>query len=396
IKMKVVMVGTPYLYALLQYYDPEFLKMFKIKADFDSDMPRNLETEQQMAQFICSFVRREGKIPFTVDAVAEVIEWASRLADHQDRITTEFNKIIEIIVESTAWAVAENAKLVEAKHVHKAIEEKRFRSNLIQERIQRAFEEGVIHIQTEGAAVGQINGLSVIDLRDYAFGHPSRITANVYMGQEGVVNIEREVKLTGPIHNKGLLILTSYLGRKYAQNMPLSLSARIAFEQTYSEIEGDSASSTELYCLLSALANVPLRQEIAVTGSVDQFGNVQPIGGANEKIEGFFRYCNSKGLSGRQGVMIPKRNVIHLMLSQEVLDAVSEGNFHIWAVDTIDQGIEILTGKPAGAPDEQGVYPEDSIHGLVKKQLVSWMKEAARLKKEFGIDGEKESEKTEE
>ncbi|WP_286934232.1 S16 family serine protease, partial [Aminobacterium sp. UBA4834] len=255
---------------------------------------------------------------------------------------------------------------------------------------------GVIHIQTEGAAVGQINGLSVIDLRDYAFGHPSRITANVYMGQEGVVNIEREVKLTGPIHNKGLLILTSYLGRKYAQNMPLSLSARIAFEQTYSEIEGDSASSTELYCLLSALANVPLRQEIAVTGSVDQFGNVQPIGGANEKIEGFFRYCNSKGLSGRQGVMIPKRNVIHLMLSQEVLDAVSEGNFHIWAVDTIDQGIEILTGKPAGAPDEQGVYPEDSIHGLVKKQLVSWMKEAARLKKEFGIDGEKESEKTEE
>ncbi len=328
--------------------------------------------------------------------MAEVIEWASRLADHQDRITTEFNKIIEIIVESTAWAVAENAKLVEAKHVHKAIEEKRFRSNLIQERIQRAFEEGVIHIQTEGAAVGQINGLSVIDLRDYAFGHPSRITANVYMGQEGVVNIEREVKLTGPIHNKGLLILTSYLGRKYAQNMPLSLSARIAFEQTYSEIEGDSASSTELYCLLSALANVPLRQEIAVTGSVDQFGNVQPIGGANEKIEGFFRYCNSKGLSGRQGVMIPKRNVIHLMLSQEVLDAVSEGNFHIWAVDTIDQGIEILTGKPAGAPDEQGVYPEDSIHGLVKKQLVSWMKEAARLKKEFGIDGEKESEKTEE
>ncbi|WP_024822169.1 Lon protease family protein [Aminobacterium mobile] len=396
IKMKVVMVGTPYLYALLQYYDPEFLKMFKIKADFDSDMPRNLETEQQMAQFICGFVRREGKIPFTVDAVAEVIEWASRLADHQDRITTEFNKIIEIIVESTAWAVAENAKLVEAKHVHKAIEEKRFRSNLIQERIQRAFEEGVIHIQTEGAAVGQINGLSVIDLRDYAFGHPSRITANVYMGQEGVVNIEREVKLTGPIHNKGLLILTSYLGRKYAQNMPLSLSARIAFEQTYSEIEGDSASSTELYCLLSALANVPLRQEIAVTGSVDQFGNVQPIGGANEKIEGFFRYCNSKGLSGRQGVMIPKRNVIHLMLSQEVLDAVSEGKFHIWAVDTIDQGIEILTGKPAGAPDEQGVYPEDSIHGLVKKQLVSWMKEAARLKKEFGIDGEKESEKTEE
>lgn len=390
INVKVVMVGTPLLYALLQYYDPEFLKMFKIKADFDRDMPRTPETEQQMAQFICGFVRREGKIPFSVEAVAEVIEWASRLAEHQNRITTEFNKIIEIIVEATAWAKSENVSLIEARHVYKAIEEKRFRTNLIQERIQRAYEEGVITIQTEGAVVGQINALSVIDLRDYMFGHPSRITSNVYMGQEGVVNIEREVKLTGPIHNKGLLILSSYLGRKYAQDMPLSLSARIAFEQTYGEIDGDSASSTELYCLLSALSGIPLRQDIAVTGSVDQFGNVQAIGGANEKIEGFFRYCKFRGLTGTQGVMIPAQNIIHLMLNQEVLDAVEEGQFHIWAVSSIDQGIEILTGKQAGIPDENGVYPEDSIHFLVKKQLESWMEKAAKLKKKYGVSSENE------
>ncbi len=390
INVKVVMVGTPYLYALLQYYDPEFLKMFKIKAEFDRDMPRTFESEQQMAQFICGFVRNEGKIPFTVKAVAEVIEWAGRLAEHQNRVTTEFNKIIEVIVEATAWALSENATLVEDRHVYKAIEEKRFRSNLIQERIQRAYEEGVINIQTEGALVGQINGLSVIDLRDYAFGHPSRITSNVYMGQEGIVNIEREVKLTGPIHNKGLMILTSYLGRKYAQDMPLSLSARIAFEQTYGEIEGDSASSTELYCLLSALSGLPLRQDIAVTGSVDQFGNVQAIGGVNEKIEGFYRYCEHRGLTGTQGVMIPAPNTIHLMLSQNVLDAVEKGQFHIWAVETIDQGVEILTGKPAGVPDEKGAYPEDSVHGLVKKQLVTWMEEAAKLKKKYGASSENE------
>jgi predicted ATP-dependent protease len=373
------MVGTPYLYALLQYYDPEFLKMFKIKADFDTDMLRTAETEQQMARFIATCLKRENGLPFDASGVAEVIDWSSRISDDQERISTEFNKITEVIVESSAWAKAAGASLVTGRHVQKAVEEKKFRSNLIQERIARAYEDGVIRIDTSGEIVGQINGLSVVDLMDYRFGHPSRITANVYMGQEGVVNIEREVKLTGPIHNKGLLILTSYLGRKYAQDMPLSLSARITFEQMYGGIEGDSASSTELYCLLSALSGVPLKQGFAVTGSVDQFGNIQPIGGVNEKIEGFFQYCEHRGLTGEQGVIIPVQNVRHLMLEEKILEAVNDGMFGVFSVKTIDEGIELLTG----------VSPS-TIHRKVKNRLKKWMKEGAKLKKKYKLEAEED------
>jgi len=380
INLKVVMVGTPYLYALLQYYDPEFQKMFKIKADFDTDMKRTPETEKQMAQFVAACVCRESGLPFDASGVAEVIDWSCRFAEEQDRISTEFNRITEMIVEASAWAKAEQASIVKRDHVRKAVEEKKFRSNLIQERIARAFEDGVIRIDTEGEVVGQINGLSVVDLMDYRFGHPSRITANVFMGQEGVVNIEREVKMTGPIHNKGLLILTSYLGRTYAQDMPLSLSAHLTFEQTYGGIDGDSASSTELYCLLSALSGVPLKQGIAVTGSVDQFGNIQPIGGVNEKIEGFFQYCEHRGLTGKQGVLIPVRNIRHLMLEQKVIDAVSEGKFTIWAVSTIDEGIEALTGTVAS-----------TIHRKVKNRLRKWMKEAGKLKKKYNVSHEEDN-----
>ncbi|TDY61767.1 putative ATP-dependent protease [Aminivibrio pyruvatiphilus] len=379
IRLKVVMVGTPYLYALLQYYDPEFLKMFKIKADFDTDMLRTAETEQQMARFIATCLKRENGLPFDASGVAEVIDWSSRISDDQERISTEFNKITEVIVESSAWAKADGASLVTGRHVQKAVEEKKFRSNLIQERIARAYEDGVIRIDTSGEIVGQINGLSVVDLMDYRFGHPSRITANVYMGQEGVVNIEREVKLTGPIHNKGLLILTSYLGRKYAQDMPLSLSARITFEQMYGGIEGDSASSTELYCLLSALSGVPLKQGFAVTGSVDQFGNIQPIGGVNEKIEGFFQYCEHRGLTGEQGVIIPVQNVRHLMLEEKILEAVKDGMFGVFSVKTIDEGIELLTG----------VSPS-TIHRKVKNRLKKWMKEGAKLKKKYKLEAEED------
>lgn len=380
IRFKVVMVGTPYLYALLQYYDPEFLKMFKIKADFDTDMLRTQETERQMAQFIATCLKRENGLPFDASGVAEVIDWSSRTADDQERISTEFNKITEVIVESSAWAKADGALLVTGQHVRKAVEEKKFRSNLIQERIARAYEDGVIRIDTSGEIVGQINGLSVVDLMDYRFGHPSRITANVYMGQEGVVNIEREVKLTGPIHNKGLLILTSFLGRKYAQDMPLSLSARITFEQMYGGIEGDSASSTELYCLLSALSGVPLKQGFAVTGSVDQFGNIQPIGGVNEKIEGFFQYCEHRGLTGEQGVIIPAQNVRHLMLEEKVLEAVKAGSFSVFSVTTIDEGIELLTGVSSS-----------TIHRKVKNRLKKWMKEGARLKKKYKLEAEEDN-----
>lgn len=381
LNIKVVIVGTRLIYYLLSLYDKEFSELFKIKADFDVDMPRNENTEYDMAVFVAEYTQQENLLPYDREAVGEVIEYASRLADHKQRMTTQMNKITEVLVEATAWARAEGKETVEASDVRKAIKEMRYRVSLIEDRMFKAFEDGILRVEVDGERVGQINGLTVIDMREHSFGHPVRITSNVYMGQEGVVNIEREVKLTGPIHNKGLLILSSYLGKKYAQDMPLTLSARIAFEQTYEEIEGDSASSTELYCLLSSLSGYPLKQGIAVTGSVDQFGNIQPIGGVNEKIEGFFRYCKLRGLTGEQGVMIPKQNLIHLMLDHEVLEAVEEGKFHIWAIDTVDEGLEILTGVPAGVPDESGKYPDETVHGKAKERLRFFMEEAAKLKK---------------
>jgi lon-related putative ATP-dependent protease len=399
IDMKVVIVGTPYLYYLLNIYDPEFQKIFKIKADFDTSMERNEETEMQYASFIAGFVKQEGTLNFSVGAVGEVIDWASRLVEDQNRLSTQFNKVGELICESTVWAKAENKRQVGIAHVRKAIDQKTYRSNLIEEKVLDGYRDGVVRIDTDGEVVGQINGLTVADMIDYSFGSPVRITANVFMGKDGVVNIEREVRMTGPIHNKGLLILSSYLGRMYAQDFPISMTARIAFEQTYGGIEGDSASSTELYCLLSALSGVPLKQYIAVTGSVDQLGNVQPIGGVNEKIEGFFRYCKVSGLTGKQGVMIPKQNERHLMLNNEVAGAVKKGRFHIWSVSTIDEGIEILTDVSAGKPDSKGNYPEDSIHGKVKACLESWIERSYRLKKKMEDkvdppeekDGEKDS-----
>lgn len=369
INMKIVMIGTPLLYLLLQYYDPEFSKVFKIKASFDNDMPRTKATEKLMARVIASISKREDTLPFSAEAVAEVINWTSRQADDKNLMFTKMNDISEIVIESGAWAKSENSAQVEFEHVHKALDHRKFRSDLIEEKIARAFKDGVIRIDTQGEVVGQINGLSVIDMADYRFGHPSRITANVYMGGEGVVNIEREVKMTGPIHNKGLLILSSYMGRVYAQDMPLSLTATLTFEQNYGGVEGDSASSTELYCLISALSEIPITQEIAVTGSVDQFGNVQPIGGVNEKIEGFFKYCKMSGLNGNQGVMIPKQNVAHLMLNREVVEAVEAGQFSIWAVGTIDEGIEILMKtKPS------------VVHKKVKARLKNWFEKSKKNK----------------
>ncbi|MCF0248527.1 MAG: AAA family ATPase, partial [Synergistes sp.] len=296
IKMKVVLVCTSYIYYLLTNYDPEFQKIFKVKAAFDSEMPRTDESEMQIARFIAGFVSRDGKLNFTAAAVGEVIEWASRLAEDRNMLSTQLSKIVEVLVESTAYARAENKRFVGVEQVRKAINERMYRYDLLEEKMLDEFRKGVVRIDTEGKVVGQINGLTVSQLTDYSFGSPVRITANVYMGTPGVVNIEREVRMTGPIHNKGLMILTSYLGKMYARNYPLSISARIAFEQLYGGLEGDSASSTELYCLMSAIAEIPLDQGIAVTGSVDQRGNVQPIGGVNEKIEGFYHYCKVNGL----------------------------------------------------------------------------------------------------
>lgn len=381
ISMKVIMVGTPYIYYLLNIYDPEFQKVFKIKAEFDSEMPRTAETEKQLAQFIAGFVGREGKLNFTVAAVGEIIEWASRLVEDRNKLSTQLNKIVEILVESTAYAKAEGKRLVGVAHVRHALEEKTHRSNMWEEKVFEEYHKGVIRVDTDGRVVGQINGLTVSQLIDHSFGAPVRITANVFMGAEGVVNIEREVNMTGPIHNKGLMILTSYLGRMYAQDFPLSITARIAFEQTYGGVEGDSASSTELYCLISAISEIPLKQGIAVTGSVDQMGCIQPIGGVNEKIEGFFRYCKARGLTGEQGVMIPVQNEQHLMLSHEVTEAVKKGTFHIWSIKTIDEGIEILTDVPAGKRGADGKYPPESVHGRVQAALENRLERTFRYKK---------------
>ena len=381
IDMKVVIVGTPYLYYLLNIYDPEFQKVFKIKAEFDSEMPRTGESEYQIAQFVAGFVAHEGKLNFTVTAVGEVIEWASRLVEDRNKLSTQLNKIAEVLVESTAYAKAEGKKLVGVDHVRHALAEKIYRADMWEDKVLEEYRKGVIRIDTEGAVVGQINGLTVSQLIDHSFGSPVRITANVFMGAEGVVNIEREVSMTGPIHNKGLMILTSYLGRMYARDFPLSVSARIAFEQTYGGIEGDSASSTELYCLISAIADIPLNQGIAVTGSVDQMGFIQPIGGVNEKIEGFFRYCKARGLTGKQGVIIPVQNEQHLMLNHEVTEAVKKNKFHIWSIATIDEGIEILTGIPAGTRDANGNYPKKSVHGRVQSALEGWLERSFRYKK---------------
>lgn len=383
ISMKVVIIGTPYLYYLLNIYDPEFHKIFKIKADFDTSMQRTAESEMELARFIAGYMSQEIKMSLTAGAVGEVIEWASRLVENQNRMTTQFNKVAEILCEAAEWTRLDGKKQIGHKHVLKAIEEKTFRSNMLEEKILDGYRNGVIRIDTEGEVIGQINGLVVSETFDHAFGGPVRITANVFMGQEGVVNIEREVNMTGPIHNKGLMILSSYLGRMYAQEYPISMSARVAFEQTYGGVEGDSASSTELYCILSALSGVGLKQNIAVTGSVDQFGQVQPIGGVNEKIEGFFRYCKVNGLTGSQGVMIPAQNEQHLMLHGEVLEAVKKGKFHIWSVRNIDEGIEILTGIPAGAQGKDGKYPADSIHGKVQACLKGWFERSFRLRKKM-------------
>ena len=389
--LKIIMTGTPYIYELLQYYDAEFAKIFKIKASFDVDMPRTASNERRLARFAAEVIKREGLRPFDASALSEIIEWSGREAEDQNLLAVDVGKLRELLLESNAWAGIEsgNNQTVTSKHVIKAIEHKDYRNGLYHDKLIRAFGDGIIRLDTSGEAVGQINGLSVIDLNDYMFGHPSRITANVFMGQEGVVNIEREVRMTGPIHNKGLMILSSYLGRKYAQDMPLSLSAHITFEQNYSGIEGDSASSTELYCLLSALSGLPLNQGIAVTGSVDQFGNVQAIGGVNEKIEGFYEYCKLSGLTGTQGVMIPEANTRHLMLKPEVINAVREGKFAIWSVKSIDEGIELLTGVKAGRLRKNGSYPEGTVHGMVRARLRKMLSDSMRLEKKFGHDTRK-------
>jgi lon-related putative ATP-dependent protease len=370
-KLKIIMIGSSRIYHLLQSMDEDFRKIFKVKVDFDSRMPMEMATKEYPA-FISTRVREENLNHFERSGVAAVIEEASRRVDNRKWVSTRFADTADLVREASYWADSAGDKLVTRDHVERALCEAHFRSNLIEERIQQLFEEGTLVIDIDGEKEGQVNGLAVLDLGDIRFGKPSKITVKSWMGRAGIIDIERESKLAGQIYQKGVLILSGYLGAKYAQGRPLALSASIAFEQSYEGIDGDSASSTELYALLSSLADIPIRQGIAVTGSVSQNGEVQAIGGANEKIEGYYAVCKARGLTGEQGVMIPASNEQHLMLSHEVKDAVAEGRFHIWSVENIDQGLEILTGRPAGEPDAEGNCPEGSVHRAVHDKLASF------------------------
>lgn len=379
VNAKIIVVGTPDVLLLLQATDEDFRRYFKVTADFDTLMERTPENVVKYAAFVAERCRDGELRPFHKTAVARIIDYSSRLAEHQEKLTTRFIDVADIITEADYWAKASENGLVMGGHVKKAIEQRRYRSGLREDRLQELIEDGVIRISTEGEAIGQVNGLAVLASGDAAFGKPSRITARVSLGRGQLVNVERETRLSGKIHDKGFMILTGYIQGKYGYDKPLSLSASISFEQNYGEIDGDSASSTELYALLSAISGLPVAQGLGVTGSVNQNGDVQAIGGATQKIEGFFDVCNAKGLTNRQGVIVPRDNLKHLALNDEVAAAVEAGRFHIYGVSTIDEGIEVLTGVPAGQRQENGGYPEDTVHHLVEQRL----NEMARTAREF-------------
>ncbi len=369
-----------------------FKKLFKVRVDFDYEMQRDKTRLEEYAAFVCRYCTENNLRHLEAPAMAKIIEYSSRLASDQEKLSARFHKITELLVEADYWAAQNGNEYITKLDVMKAIEEKIFRSNLVEEKIQEEIAKGSIILNVDGEAVGQVNGLAVLQMGDYAFGKPNRITARVHLGQRGIINIERETEMSGPIHSKGILILSGFLAGRYAKDKPLSLTASITFEQLYDGVEGDSASSAELYALLSELSGVPINQGIAVTGSVNQFGEIQPIGGVNEKIEGFYLTCKLKGLTGRQGVIIPKRNVKNLMLKDEVIDAVEKGKFHIWAIDTIDEGIEILTGVEAGERGPDGSYPEGTINWLVDKKLQQMAEDLRRFGEgEDEEEGEKEA-----
>jgi len=383
LNVKVVLTGNPYLYYMLHTYDEDSRELFKVKADFDSRMERNRENTGKYALYVAQCQKDENLLPFDRTAVARLVEMGSRLADHQDKLSTRFGDIADLIRESHYWAKKEGVDQVSAAHVTRAVKEKICRVNRIEERLQEMMLDDTLIVNTAGEKVGQVNGLAVLDIGDYAFGKPSRITAKTYMGRAGVVNLERETKMSGKIHEKAILIITSYLGGKYAVNKPISLSASITFEQLYEMVEGDSATCAELYALLSSISGVPLKQSFAVTGSMDQNGDVQPIGGVNQKIEGFFHLCKMRGLDGSQGVIIPKRNTRNLVLSDDVIEAVEKGLFNVYAIDRMEEGLELLTGMPAGEPGPDGTYPEGTLNHLVEKRLTE-ISEAMEKKKGNG------------
>ncbi len=367
--VKVVMIGDAYIYNLFYFLDDDFKKIFKIKAEFDSETLKTDETFVEYTRFIRKICDEDKLLSFDKDGVAAVLEYGTRVAGRQRKVTTRFHVLADVVREADYWARKQGKAAVSREQVEKAVAERFERVSLIEDKIQEMFEEGTLLIDIQGQVVGQVNGLSVYDMGQFSFGKPTRITARTAVGRAGVINIEREADLSGSTHNKGVLILGGYLRGKYAQSKPFSLSASLAFEQSYAGVDGDSASSTEVYALLSSLSKLPLRQDLAVTGSLNQKGEIQPIGGVNEKIEGFFEVCRAKGMTGTQGVIIPRQNIQNLMLRQDVVDAVSRGQFHIYPVTTIDEGIEILTGIEAGRLKDDGDFEEGTVNDLVDREL---------------------------
>jgi predicted ATP-dependent protease len=376
---KVIMIGDPYLYRTLAAVDPDFRETFKVKADFNFEADRSQENVTAFACFISDYCKREKLRHFDVSGVARVIEDCARRVDDQHKLSTRFSDMADLLIECDYWAGREGAELITAKHVEQAIAEKTFRLNLIEKRLQEMIAEGTVLVDVDGAVIGQVNGLAVYQLGDFSFGKPSRITVKTFMGRGGIVNIERESKLSGKSHDKGVLILAGYLGGNFAQQWPLSVSASVCFEQSYDGVDGDSASSTELYAILSSLAELPIKQGIAVTGSVNQNGEIQAIGGINQKIEGFFDVCRLKGLTGAQGVLMPRSNLRNLMLRPDVIKAISETKFHIYAVGSVNEGIEVLTGVVAGERGADGHYPENSVNGRVEGKLAHYTEQQRKL-----------------
>jgi len=377
--VKVALLGDRRIYYLLSQLDPDFNELFKVQADFDEQMDRSIDNQDLYVRMIATLVHQDKLRSFDRQAVARVIEHSARVAGDSNKLSIEVRDLTNLLREASYWSKENGNGVVTAADVQNAIDAQIYRADRLRERMQETILDGTFLIDTQGEKVGQINGLSVIQLGGFSFGRPSRITAGVRLGKGDVINIEREVELSGPIHSKGVLILSGFLGARYARERPLSLTASLVFEQSYGGVDGDSASSAELYVLLSAIAGVPIKQSLAVTGSINQLGQVQAIGGANEKIEGFFDICKARGLSGDQGVLIPASNIKHLMLRQDVIDAVGSGKFNIYPIEHIDQGIEVLTGIPAGEPDEEGNYPEDSINGRVQARLIELAKKVKEL-----------------
>lgn len=380
LNVKVLLLGDANIYHTLLSLDPDFKKLFKIKVEFEESAPRNNDNILRLAKFVHSYCEKEKCLPLDKSAMAKVVEYASRLSDDKEKLSTHFNEIGEIVSESSTWARLSKKKIVTADYVDKALKKRIERVKKYDQKYAELIEENSLLIDTDGYKVGEINGLTVMTIGDYTFGKPAKITANTFMGKTGVINVERETDMSGPTHSKGVLILRGYLGEKFAQDFPLSLTASLCFEQLYNGVDGDSASSTECYAILSSLSNVPITQSIAVTGSVNQKGFIQPIGGVNEKIEGFYNICKKRGLTGKQGVIIPIQNVRNLHLTDEIIENVKEKKFHIYAVSTIDEGIEILTGVPAGKQNKDGKYPAGTINHLVYEKLKKYYENSKNIK----------------